>query len=474
MYHMLPQPSSVLVSVSGGPDSVALLHCLLVLKDEYHLAITVGHFNHQMRGADSDADACFVETLARDLALPFRCGTGDVKAYARKHNLCWEEAGRVMRYGFLRETAQAIGATRVALGHTLNDQAETVLMRLLRGAGTTGLCGIYPVLPLEGGVTLIRPLIECDRPQMMGFLQAHSLAYREDVSNQDLRFDRNRVRANLLPCLVGFRPNAPQVLAQHAALAQEEEAWMSQMVAAEAARLVQWEADGFTVEAAELAARPVALQRRLLRWALRALKGDLRRIEFAHVESLRRLCAVGMSGKQVDLPDALRVRREFSHLIFSRSEGDPPPAFSYQLPVPGSVSVPEANCRVEAERLFASDTGALAAPIDDVWTALLDARWVGDLLVVRSRRPGDRCLTTGGAGRKLKEVFIAKKVPRRRRDRVPLITRPAVGDAACATEAVYATPAEVLWVPGYFPPPATSDAVARVRVTVTKTRPSDE
>lgn len=453
---------------------MALLHVLLSLRSEYQLAISVAHFNHQMRGQDSDRDAQFVAALSADLSLPYHEGTAAVKEFARTNALSLEEAGRILRYRFLRNAASTLGASRIALGHTRNDQAETVLLRLLRGAGAAGLCGIRPVLDMENGLTAIRPLLNCERSEVVEFLRARSIAYVEDSSNQDLCFDRNRIRTQLIPYLEReFNPHIRLALARVASLVQEEEAWMAEAAGAEAARLLQPQADGVSLSVISLMARPLAVQRRILRQAIASLKGNLRRIAFAHVEALRNLCTGHRSGKQVDLPNGLFAQREFDRLILRYKARLPAPTFACRLPVPGELVIPEVAHRITAEVGNYFDLAKTLLSQRGVSTALFDANALGEVLTIRNRRPGDCCRLKQGH-RKLKDVLIAKKIPRTRRDFLPLLTRP-VGSGAVREDSPGILVEEVVWIPGCFLSPAVaataaSDACVRITAIPLKDR----
>ncbi len=190
---MVNSGHTVLVAVSGGPDSVAMLHALYQLRERLAIHLIMAHLNHGMRPSAA-ADARFVEAMGRDLQIPYICETVDVPAYQRHHKLSPEDAARRVRYAFLRATAERQGAERIAVGHTADDQAETVLLRLLRGAGLRGLCGMPP-----GHGPIIRPLIRVQRQAVMAFLQAHQIRFRDDPSNQERQFTRNRLRLDIIP-----------------------------------------------------------------------------------------------------------------------------------------------------------------------------------------------------------------------------------------------------------------------------------
>ena len=219
---MLPPGTRVLVALSGGPDSVALLHVLQTLERRGHLAVAgVAHFNHQLRGAEADADELFCRELAASLGLPIVVGRGDVRALAEESGRSIEDAARGARYGFLTGASASLDAGAIAVGHSLEDQAETFLLRLIRGAGPAGLAGVRP----RAG-TVIRPLLEIPRADLRAYADEHGLRFREDSSNADLAIPRNRVRLELLPHLQQFSPAIAATLAREAALARTDDEFL--------------------------------------------------------------------------------------------------------------------------------------------------------------------------------------------------------------------------------------------------------
>src|SRR4030042_107562 len=282
---LLESGDKVLVACSGGADSSALLAVLLELREEYALRLAIGHFNHRLRRS-ADDDERFVIRMAQKLGLPVYVRREDIRAFAAKQGLNSEEAGRERRYKFLRETAGRVEASRIATAHTLTDQAETVLMRILRGSGPTGLGGIFPCL--DG--LIIRPLIEVKRRDVEAYLRARKIPYRDDETNRDLRYQRNRVRLRLIPHLErNFGPQVARQLGRLADISREEERVWEQCVQAEMKQAVFREKGKVYLNARRLSALPPALGRRLVRAFLRAIRGDLRRLSFRDVEAVRSL-----------------------------------------------------------------------------------------------------------------------------------------------------------------------------------------
>ncbi len=296
-HDMLPRGARVLVALSGGPDSVALLHILRTLERRGELAVAAAaHFNHQLRGAEADADEAFCRDLAADTGVPFIAGRADVAARARESGRSIEDAARQARYEFLNEAADSAGAEAIAVGHSLDDQAETFLLRLIRGAGPAGLAGIRP----RAG-RVVRPLLDISRGELREYAAGHGLDFRDDSSNADVRIPRNRVRLELLPQLLRFSPAIAATLAREAALARDDEEFLDRLAIESAASIVLLESSGVAIDAAGLTALPPALASRVTRKALAAAAPG-RFIGFQHIDDLLELARGGAEGAALTLP----------------------------------------------------------------------------------------------------------------------------------------------------------------------------
>ncbi len=397
-YSMFAPGQTAGVAVSGGADSVCLLNILKELAPRWGLKLVVLHLDHQLRGEESRRDAEFVEQLARGFGLEYRLKRVNVGALRAATGDNLEQAARRARREFYAESIQSGLVSRIATGHTRSDQAETVLLRLLRGAGAAGLAGILPVTP-DG---LVRPLLGVGRAEVEAFLGERGIRWREDASNQDFRFARNRVRRQVLPTLArDFNPALEEALARTAALAGEDEAYWEREAARHAAEALVSRPPAVLIQAGSLAAmaRPVA--RRVVRRAIEEVRGDLRRVEFEHVERIAALAEEKRGHGRVQLP-GVEATRSFDWLRLAPPEKADGHARQYQIPleVPSTMTLPGGG----RLRAVVSDDGAVARGLD--WESLPRP------LEVRSWRPGDR-YTPAGRSRpvSLRELFQTCRVP---------------------------------------------------------------
>ena len=415
----------IFAALSGGADSVALTLLLRELAPAGGFILAgVVHLNHQLRAAAA-ADEQFCRELAARLALPIEVEHADVRGAAGREGVSLEAAGHRARYALFERVAGAGPGGRVATAHTRDDQAETYLMRLIRGAGPAGLAGIRP---RRGPV--VRPLLQVSRRELRAWLAARGQPFRDDETNRDPAVTRNRVRHELVPLLAArFSPSIVDALARGAAIARADAEWIEAAVDAAAGAVVTVDAAEVRVDAAALGRQPPALARRLARRALEQAGG--RCVGFDHVERFLALAGeAGRGGGGADFPGC-RVERRGPRLVVgpARPRGAarrPVEPFRYALHVPGRVGVPEAGLEISAEQAAA---GAPPVPLAARGeTVAVAARGVSLPLVVRSWRPGDALRPLGLRGRKkLQDLFVDRGVERGRRHRVPLVTDGAGG-----------------------------------------------
>ncbi len=402
----------LIVAVSGGPDSTALLHALAQLRPKLRFRLRAAHVNHGIRGLEAEADAKSAGAFARKLGVPFHQHRADVPAYAETRGLSLEAAAREVRYQWLESLASRFRARRIATGHTAEDQAETILLNLLRGAGPRGLAGMAPV---RGKI--IRPFISIPRADVQRYCDRHQLAYRIDESNQDLSFARNRIRHEIMPSLQRLQPGLVDGLCRLAEIMRAEDEFMSEQ-AENALRGAASQRPGEVgVLLSLFSTLPPALQRRVLRAAIARVKGDELDIELERVDALVQLALIGRTGAVVELPGGLRAERTYGELVIA-----PTPAEraltdeEWVLPVPGEVSIAELGFQIAAKRSRAK------RPPPNPMAALVNADKIPGPLTVRTRRRGDRLRPVGMRGTvKLQDFFVNAKVPRADRDRIPLV-----------------------------------------------------
>lgn len=432
-YDMLQAGDSVLVGVSGGADSVALLYLLSALSSSLSIRLGVAHLNHSLRDADSDRDAEFVDALAGELGLPCYVSKRNVRMVQEADKLGLEAAARRVRYAFFYSTADAHGYTKIATGHHQDDNAELILMDLLRGCGPRGISGIPPVR--DGRI--IRPLIGLSRSQIIDFLTEKGLAYRSDASNRDTRFLRNRIRHQLIPDLEAtYNPRLVDTLNRLARITRSEDAWVEDLIRPvfKMAVLPEEHGNRLALSLPAIGQQHIAVQRRMIRKGIARVKGDLKRITLSHIEAVVHLLAKGIADRCLDLPDRIRVCLREDRLVFSKEETplrstiadyrwQEGTAFAYVLSEPGELLLPE----IEGHLVFS------VLPSQDVPKPFPGGQRVGFLdmdrvdfpLTVRNVRPGDRFTPLGMRGsQKISTYFINHKIPRFQRAICPVVMEP--------------------------------------------------
>jgi tRNA(Ile)-lysidine synthase len=429
----------VLIAVSGGPDSVALLHLLSELRRELNFHLEVAHLQHGIRGEEAQEDARFVAALAEKLQLPFHVkevNLPQMKSAAGKGNV--EALARGERYRFFTTVARERELGKIVTAHTQDDQAETVLMWLLRGAGMKGLGGMSPIQRLnipEGDSSnqfvIIRPLLDVSKAEILEFLKEKQLPYRVDRSNRDPAFLRNWIRLKLIPQLEDRTdPNLPSRLARQAELIRDEEKLLDEMGRAELDKIQA----GRGINRPALLKYPKAIQRRLLRLWIEQVRGHLRGIDFNHVDALLNLVAEGPPQGRFSLPGGWELVKEYETLLLQRNFRTRRryPCYGYQLQIGAELIIPEAGMTIQSRKVLPPLPRLPANLMEAVFDMAALPAHQG--LVARNFRHGDRLQPLGMAGhKKVKDLFIENKIALSVRTSLPLLV---LGD-------------EVLWVPGY-------------------------
>jgi tRNA(Ile)-lysidine synthase len=455
-HQLLAPGETIVVGVSGGADSLCLLHALRALSTHLACSLHAAHLHHGIRGQEADEDARFVAGICQEWGLACTIERADVPQLAREHKLSLEEAARQARYAFLARVARSIGASAVAVAHNADDQVETVLMHLIRGSGLAGLRGMQPLSWLDelrlcdegapapqGRIRLLRPLLEVTRATILEYCHTHGLEPRFDRSNLDQTLFRNRLRHELLPLLETYNPNIRQVLLRTAAVvagdyallcAQREQAWR-QTVCDESAQAVVF-------DRLALSALPVALQRSLLREGIHRLRRSLRNIDWVHVEDAVTLLQSGNTGNIATLPEGLALFIDYTTItladaVYITPRRDVPrlePGYDLIVAAPGLTPFAQGRWRVRCEVVPRA-----ALPPDwrrnrDPFLAFIDAQRIEHPLRLRARREGDWFVPFGfGHRKRLGDWMTNAKIPRRERDQIPLL---AHGE-------------DIVWVVGY-------------------------
>ncbi len=462
-HNLISSGEIVVVGVSGGADSVCLLHILARWRSKLDIKLHAAHLNHQLRGVESEADAKYVAALAGKLDIPATISRRDVAAYKAERNCSMEEAARELRYDFLAKVADDIGANRVAIGHTRDDQVETILMHILRGTGTSGLRGLEPCSPfpfchseskaknLE--LVVIRPLLNVTREETLNYCQERQIEPRIDSSNLSLSFFRNRLRLELLPLLREYNPSVDQALLRLAEIAGSDISYLEQQAFQLWDEVARQEDDAIYLDKGKIAALPIALQRQLLRLAIARLVGDTRDIEANHIEAIRSLLSKPV-GKRTSLPRGLVCWNGYDEVVIAVSqspEGNestrdlglstsrlfcPFPALQgvFPLKVPGETVLP-------GWRVVASIVGEQVPSLSlrgakqrSNLIAEFDFDKAGTELFVRQRQTGDRFQPLGmDRPKKLQHFMVDAKIPLLWRERIPIVC----------------SPRQILWVVGW-------------------------
>ncbi len=467
---LFPRGAAVVVGVSGGPDSLCLLHALNALRDEFGIGLHVATLDHMLRGEESAADTAFVVEMARAWGLPATAGRIDVPALEAQLRLGVEETARQARYTFLAQVAARVGARRIAAAHNADDQSETVLMHFLRGSGLAGLRGMRPVTPLSdyhlldpsalgarqpvfgtrhsasspsepapesenqapstdvSGILLIRPLLTTPRVAVEAYSAAHGLTPRFDRSNLDTTYFRNRLRHEIIPYLERVNPNFRALLRRTAEVAAADyDALRAQGERAWAAVCRREDATAIVFDRAGWRALPLSTQRATVREAGYRLNPALRDVSFTHVEDAVRVAREGETGAQATLPGGVSLRVDYDALVIAVAGHEPaPPPWPLlwsedPIPValPADIPLPESAWRFT----LAPSRLRLGSIPHDTWSAAL-AIPPGAQLALRGRRPGDRFAPQGleGHTQKLAAFMINAKIPAAWRDYIPLLT----------------------------------------------------
>lgn len=412
----------IVVGVSGGADSIALLQVLHYFSKPKNYSLVVAHINHMTRGESSYGDAEFVKAAAEQLGLSFYLKEIDVGKERFQLKQSFQEAARIIRYQFFEEILKVVGGNKIALGHSADDQVETILMNIVRGSGLKGLAGIPQI---RGKI--IRPFLEIYRKDLEDYLKEHRVPFRNDLSNNDKKYLRNRVRHELIPQLESYNPGIKKNLQEMSGIVKGDDELLSQMTrnifnqkvrAHEGGKQFYWEIDDFLLN-------PVALRQRLVRETFYRITGDMSGITAHHVREVLNLFESPKAGKIINIPRNIKVTCNYDSVSFeklenSRKNSIQDESFSTPILIPGYTELNEGQIRVKTQILEQKSDYSSLNPQKQ---AVLDLEKTGFTINARFFRNGDRFCPLGMEGnKKLKALFIDNKVPKNLRGRIPILT----------------------------------------------------
>jgi len=428
-HRMLAAGDSVLIAVSGGPDSVTLAHVLHTLTAEYRLRLAIAHLNHCLRGKDADRDAEFVADFARRLDVPFYIGKKDVRHFQRSARLSLEEAARKVRYKHFEEIAARHGFNKIAIGHHSNDNAELVLMNLLRGSGPLGLSGILPVR--DGKI--VRPLIHLKRSNIVDYIAEKKLPFVTDASNLDQSLRRNRIRHHLIPELEkSYNPAIIDTLNRLGTIMRAEDQWFENVLSKDFNKCISLKGpDAISLDLGRFEGLATAAKRRIIRKAILSVKKDLRRITLLHIDAVLALIDKSPGVGCLNLPEGIQVALKAADLTINKSktvipvssdksDGSAVIDYQYSITTPGVLSIKEAGATITLAEIEVDELPDFNDSGENL--AFFDMDYLQFPLVVRNTRPGDRFSPLGLNGtQKVKKYFIDNKIPGPQRRICPLL-----------------------------------------------------
>jgi tRNA(Ile)-lysidine synthase len=419
-YNLLKKGDRVIVAVSGGPDSICLLVLLIQLKDELGLYLHVATFNHLIRKKQAYEDIKFVKAKARECNLPVTAGETNVPRFAKLNKLSLEEAARMTRFAFLKKVAKENKAHKIALGHNLDDQIETFLMRLIRGAGLTGLGGMAPKRK-EDNFEIIRPLIETSRQDIENYLKQKRIKFRLDKTNQSIAYLRNKIRLKLIPLLEKeYNPNIKEVILRTLHSIREVNEFLEKRIELKSKKIMNRKGSYLYLNLKGLKNLSWIVKTHILRKAILETKGDLRQFSYKNWFALHRLAFELQSGKFLTLPGGMVVRKVYNNLIFEKGPTEERKLFARRKKIncPGSTQVKELGIEILAEVLGRISINKRKSK----WIEFFDADKIKWPIFVRTKREKDAFRPLGMCGKKsLKEFFIDEKIPLTLRSRLPII-----------------------------------------------------
>ena len=413
-YQMINRGDSIIVAVSGGEDSVCLLKILYELRKCLNISLTVAHFDHGLRPKEDEKETAFVANLAKRLNLALICDKAT--NIAKAHGSSIEEKAREMRYQFFQKAIDDHHAQKFALGHNMNDQAETVLMHLLRGTGLTGLSGIPPIRQNY----FIRPLIDITRDEIHTYLKQNDESFIIDSSNLETRYLRNKIRLELLPMLVQYQPKLVEHLGELAFLCRQETQFIDEE-AKKALKKITFNSSRHSLDLSITTFNNLScsLQYRIIRQAIKKIKGNLRKIDRWHIKTIINLVNSDKPQAKVNLPENIIVKKIYNRLRFSLGDMIEINNFSYYINNMGRFQIQEINKTISFTEISKNDFMLSSPSPQEAFLDLDRLKWP---LRARNFRTGDKFIPLGINGfKKVKDIFIDNKVPSEERIKIPIL-----------------------------------------------------
>lgn len=410
---MIKMNDTIIIGVSGGADSMALLHVLIDLIQAYNLTLIAAHIHHGLRGKAADEDQMLVEKTCNKYGVICEVLHIDVNKLAKEQGLTVEEAGRNARYHFFNVLCQKHQTKKVAVAHHQNDQAETVVHHFFRGSGLKGLCGMQPIR--QDG--LIRPLLMVTREEIEAYCRENKIQFRTDDTNFSTEYTRNAIRLSLIPEIEkNFNPNFIRNIAQMSMLLSDENDWIEKMTQQAYQNVAQTQHNKIKLSRSGTIDMPKALMRRVIRESIRKVKGNITNIESKHVEMVVDLVKHGRTGAQIQLPKGTRVICDTNHIVFEGKEGVNIAPFEYDVTIPGVTKLPMIQRQITVRKITVDEM------VFEPMRAYVDVDQLGNRVTVRNRKDGDRFVPLGMTGsKKVKDILIDAQIPKRERQYYPML-----------------------------------------------------
>lgn len=416
-YDMIQDSDCIVVGISGGADSVSLFHFLCNIQSQYNLTLVGVHIHHGIRGIDADSDADYVEQLCKSYNIKCEIFRYDIHKEAVELKVTEEEAGRIIRYKVFAQVLKKYDANKIAVAHNMNDQSETLIMRLFRGTGLRGLTGIPPIRD-----NIIRPLIQCSRESIEQYCQENNLEYKKDYTNDMNIYTRNKIRLQLIPWIKeNFNPSIIYTLSKMSMLLQEEEDYIEGQ-AKLAYKLCTVSQNNKKVQLSINALKnyPDVIKKRVIRIALQYLRKDLHDIELTHIVEAIKLINKD-TGKKINLTEGIIIEKQYSVLCFYMNNKKINKNYCYNINLNGELYIEEANLYIKSEIKYKDCANFFGEKSNNLCTKVFDYDKINDNVNIRTRLAGDKIYLKGSGTKKLKEFFIDIKLPREQRNTIALL-----------------------------------------------------